>query len=180
MKQLRLVRKQGKQAPLVHPGEWPEGNSGRRVLIENPDDADLWAHAGVLREAGYEVEVCHGPLEPPERRRWPRAIEYFEDPQQPQPSGERTRCPLLEQGRCSLVEGADVVVSTTSLADGREIIAALRSAHPAGLVVEATAPQLADDGQLAEGAVVIEQPVTAESLRAAVEQALATRKEEER
>lgn len=51
-----------KKPPLaIHPGQWPEQTGKPRVLIENPDGADLWAHAEVLRKAGYDVATCVGP-----------------------------------------------------------------------------------------------------------------------
>jgi hypothetical protein len=34
----------------LHPGEWPEQSGRPRVLIENPDGAELSAHADVLRD----------------------------------------------------------------------------------------------------------------------------------
>jgi hypothetical protein len=45
-------------------------------------------------------------------------------------------CPLVTEGHCPLVEGADVVISTTRLADDGEVLAALRYCHPHGLIVE--------------------------------------------
>ena len=96
---------------MLHLEEWPAQTGKTRVLIENPDRADLWAHAAVLRDAGYEVAMCSGPASAGEQQ-------------------EHTTCPLLTEGHCPLVEGADVVVSTTQLKNGREILAALNARSP--------------------------------------------------
>jgi hypothetical protein len=169
MRHLALLRR-SRKARYLHPEEWPEPTGKPRVLIENPDGADLWAHADILREAGYDVATCHGPSKPAERG---RRSGYFEDPEQRQPAGERSLCPLVEDGRCPLVEGADVVVSTTALTDSREILATLSTSKSTALVVEGTQRQLEHDRDVTGDAVVVEGPMTEEGLRAAVEQALA-------
>jgi hypothetical protein len=91
------------------PWQWP----GRpRVLIEDPDlDAGL-AAAWALRKAGYTVAICRGP-EPDEY------------------------CPLVGPGDCTLVVGADVVVSGV----GPEIEAAVRRRHPGTAVVSPQSPE---------------------------------------
>ena len=76
---------------VIEAGEWHERRGRDRVLVENPDAAELWAYAETLRDAGYDVATCTGE----------------------HPDGE-DRCPLIETGRCGLVAGADVVVSTCS------------------------------------------------------------------
>ena len=79
----------------IHPGEWPEQTGKPRVLIENPDGADLWAHAEVLREAGYDVATCAGPTAETKRVPWfRRGHLYWADPQ-PMDRQERTLCPLV-------------------------------------------------------------------------------------
>lgn len=134
----------------VHPGEWPEQSSKPRVLIENPDGAELWAHAEVLREAGYDVAMCGGPT--------PKTEDHA-----------HTTCPLVTEGRCPLVEGADVVVSTTRLTDGREILRAL-SGSGAPLVVEGTTSDLERDRDVTGDALEIALPVLPDQLVRAVEQ----------
>ena len=47
----------------IHPQTWPESSPKPRVLVENPDGAELWAHAEILRDAGYEVATCAGPAD---------------------------------------------------------------------------------------------------------------------
>jgi hypothetical protein len=84
----------------------------------------------------------------------------------------QTRCPLVAHGHCPLVEDADVVVSTTSLADSREILATISSRGTPPLVVEGTRGALERDRDVIKDAVVIEEPVTETELLTAVEKAL--------
>jgi hypothetical protein len=163
----------GRTGPRVlHPGEWSESTGKPRVLIENPDGADLWAHAEILREAGYDVALCHGPSKPVERAPWFRRLGTVADPEQSPPDEERTLCPLVVEGRCPLVEGADVVVSTTELPEGREVLAALSSKGSPALVVEGTRSHLDRDRDVIAAATAIEFPVTEKRLLTAVEDAL--------
>jgi hypothetical protein len=145
-----------KAPPLLHPEEWPGGTDKPRVLIENPDRAELWAHAEVLRKAGYEVALCSGPAASEEH-------------------GGRTQCPLVSEGHCPLVDGADVVVSTTSLTDGREILATLTARGTPALAVEGTASELARDGDVLGDAVRLTLPVLPSQIVDAVEQARSVR-----
>jgi hypothetical protein len=125
------------------------------VLIENPDGAELWAHADVLREAGYDVAMCGGPAAKTEEH-------------------DHTNCPLVTEGRCPLVEGADVVVSTTRLIDGREILKAL-SARSTPLVVEGTTFDLERDADVTGDALEITLPIMPSQLVEAVEQVRSAR-----
>ena len=84
----------------------------------------------------------------------------------------RTLCPLVAEERCPLVEEADVVITTTALADGRGILAAHSSKGQAALVVEGTSSTLGRDSDVIGDATVIEQPVTQERLLAAVAEAI--------
>jgi hypothetical protein len=170
----RVWRRAG--PPVLHPGAWPESTGKPRVLIENGDVADLWAHAEILRRADYDVALCHGPSKPVERAPWYRRRPgIFANPGQLQPDEERTLCPLVVAGRCSLVEGADVVVSTTELDESREVLAALSSRGSHVLVVEGTRPHLERDRDVTGAATAIELPVTDKRLLTAVEDALASR-----
>jgi hypothetical protein len=139
-----------KDPAQLHPEEWPEPGGKPRVLIENPDGAELWAHADVLREAGYDVAMCGGPS--------PKTEDH-----------DHTSCPLVTEGRCPLVDGADVVVSTTRLTDGREILRAL-SARTTPLVVEGTTADLERDRDVTGDALEIALPVMPSQLVEAVEQ----------
>ncbi len=146
-----LIRR--KRSPgVIHPEAWPEQSGKPRVLIENPDGAELWAHADVLREAGYDVAMCGGP-----------AVQTEDH--------DRTVCPLVTEGRCPLVEGADVVVSTTRLIDSREILATLSARSAPVLVVEGTSSDLKRDGDVIGDSLEIPLPVLPQQLVAAVERA---------
>ncbi len=159
----------------IHPEEWPEESGKPRVLIENPDRADLWAHAEVLREAGYDVAMCAGPTAATERLPWfRRRPRYWADPP-PMERQERTVCPLLAEGHCPLVEGADVVVSTTQLTDSREILATLSARSSPALVVEGTSSELERDSDVIGGSVEIKLPVLPQQIVEAVERARSTR-----
>ena len=164
--------KQGRSPRCVDPGDWPGRSSRRRVLVENPDLADLWAHAEILREAGYDVATCTGPAtgqsSVPMFQRGSLAVEDAE----PMRVEGRTLCPLVAEERCPLVEEADVVITTTALADGRGILAAHSSKGQAALVVEGTSSTLGRDSDVIGDATVIEQPVTQERLLAAVAEAI--------
>ena len=153
---------------LIHPEEWPAPTGKPRVLIENPDRADLWAHAEVLREAGYDVAVCAGPTPAPEPVTWFQRM-FRADPEPVEPQ-QRTLCPLVAHGHCPLVEGADVVVSTTALTDSKEIHATLSARSTPKLVVEGTTAELDHAGD----AVEIPLPVLPAQLVDAVERARAT------
>ena len=143
------------EARCIEPGEWPARTGRARVLIEHPDRAALWAEAEIIREAGYDVAVCTGPVEAAD-------------------GVEAEACPLLVQGRCSLVEEADVVVSTTDLREARGILARIGRSTPA-LVVESTQSVLERDGHELGDATVVEVPVTERRLLDAVSGALGKR-----
>ncbi|HXR12588.1 MAG TPA: hypothetical protein VN770_09850 [Gaiellaceae bacterium] len=150
----------------IHPEEWPEQSGKTRVLIENPDRADLWAHADLLREEGYDVAMCEGPTAETAPVSWLRRL-YRADPERQ----ERTLCPLVVEGHCPLVAGADVVVSTTGLTDSREILATLSAKKSPALVVEGTSSDLERDGDVIGDAVELELPVLPRQLVEAVDRA---------
>lgn len=129
----------------IEAGEW-EARSGRpRALVENPDAAQLWAYAETLRDAGYDVATCAGE----------------------HPDGS-DRCPLIETGHCSLVEGADVVVSTCSIARGDRLLAVLGLRGATPVVFEAPKPDFERYAHLAENATLVPTPVTETALLQAV------------
>lgn len=78
--------------------------SRTRVLIENPDVAVQWAMSWILTKAGYDVACCSGP-------------------------GPDGACPLVDGGRCTAVDGADVVVNSLVLGDPASqcVLTALRA-----------------------------------------------------
>lgn len=130
---------------MIDAGDWGERRGRDRVLVENPDAAQLWAYAETLREAGYAVATCSG--EHPEGK---------------------DRCPLLEHGRCGLVEGADVVVSTCSMQRGDRLLAVLGERGSTPVVFEAPPPDFERYEHLAENATLLPAPVTEQALLDAV------------
>lgn len=158
-----------RQPRSIHPEDWPEHSGKPRVLIENPDRADLWAHADVLREAGYDVALCGGPIAETEHVPWYRRP--FSADSQPVERRQRVLCPLVTGGDCPLVEGADVVVSTTQLTDGREILATLSARSSPVLVVEGTTSQLERDSDAIGDSVEVTLPILPQQLVQAVERA---------
>ncbi len=157
----------------IHPGEWPEPSGKPRVLIENPDRADLWAHADLLRKAGYDVAQCVGPTAEAEHRPWFRRL-FWADPE-PAVREERTVCPLVAEGHCPLVEGADVVVSTTQLTDSREILATLSARKSPALIVEGTSSDLEKESDAIGDSVALTAPILPQQLVEAVERAAPAR-----
>lgn len=133
---------------VIETGEWSTRDGRPRILVENPDESQLWAYAETLRDAGYEVATCTGE----------------------HPDGH-DRCPLLEVGRCELVEGADVVVSTCSIQRGDTMLAVLAARGSTPVVFEANAPDFERLGSPAENVTVIATPVTEQTLLDAVARA---------
>jgi DNA-binding response OmpR family regulator len=129
---------------VIDPGRWPPRQNGKpRVLIEHPDRAVLWEAARALRGEGYEVRVCAGPDD-----------------------GER--CPLTEFGSCLLVEEADVVVTSTRLADADGLLETYSQRDGPRLVVEARSSEFEEIAERLPGAVFVPRPFDERSLRAAV------------
>jgi hypothetical protein len=128
------------------PRTWPEPSGKTRVLVEHPDAAVSAAYELILEDAGYEVATCAGPAA----------------------HGEGVDCPLLSGGECSLVEGADVVVSTSSLPYSGDILAALSASEGAGVVFEAPQPFLESHAVELEDVTALPTPATDATLRIAV------------
>lgn len=80
---------------------WPEAGDRPRIVVEAI--SGKWVGEEAAREAGFDVRTCRGP-------------------------GAMAPCPLLDQGACPLVEGADVVVVALPAAGAatRELIDAHR------------------------------------------------------
>ena len=135
---------------VIEAGDWAARQGRPRALVENPDAAQLWAYAETLREAGYDVATCVGE----------------------HPDG-LDRCPLIETGHCSLVEGADVVVSTCSIQRGDRLLAVMGLLGSTPVVFEAPKPDFERYAHLAENAKLVPTPVTAQALVDTVAQARA-------
>jgi DNA-binding NtrC family response regulator len=132
-------------------GQWPERRGEARVLVENPDGAEQWALHSILAAAGHDVAVCVGPNR-----------------------ARGVRCPLVEDGRCALAEGADVVLSSLSLSqlESREVIRALRERLPATPVIVAAPPARATlYADTLEGCSIERPPLTVERVRNAISDA---------
>ena len=136
---------------MLDPGRWAPRSGKARVVVENPDGSELSGYAEALRSAGYDVATCSGP----------GAGE-----------GSRSLCPLVETGHCSLVDGADVVVSTSALPEIRSILAALGSRSSPRVVFEAPAPAFDKYRDVAGDAFLVACPITEEILCRRVAQAL--------
>jgi hypothetical protein len=136
-----------RETPTLDPGSWDSPSGRTRVLVENPEPSVLWAYADALRSAGYEVATCAGPGA---QRGGPGA------------------CPLVATGRCALVEGADVLVSTSDLPDIRSILAAIGPGDSPRVVLETPPPVAEDYREVAPEATLVTSPVTEELLFQAV------------
>jgi GNAT superfamily N-acetyltransferase len=117
---------------------WPPVRSGTRVLVEVP--GAHWRFAPGLRGDAVELMGCPGPA----RR--------------------RTGCPLLRDGRCPLVEGADIVVNALGPDDphATELLEAHRRRGTRHLVVDVSRGRPATP--LPAGAVEVDRP-DAEEIR---------------
>jgi len=141
---------------------WPErpavdagGGSpvvGSRIVVECHDSAISEAAAHVLRDAGHEVAVCAGPDE----GHW---------------------CPLLDGGRCALVEDGDLVVNLLGFgdADRREVLPLLRARYPdIPVMAEASTGERDEHAAVMEGVYVIDSPIRRDRLLAQVAAAEST------
>lgn len=142
-------------ARASHPswGERGTAPARPRVVVENPDFGIGYAVEKVLEDAGCEVAVCGGPDQLVNQA-----------------------CPLIYEGTCDLVAGADLVVHSLNLdrPEHAEVLRALRSMHPeVPLIVEVPGPSAARHVGLLDGCVVIPFPATRESLLDALGTALA-------
>jgi hypothetical protein len=130
----------------IDPGAWPAEKGRLRVLVEHPDRAVLTGAVDILRDAGYDVATCVGP------------------------DGGR-RCPLVEFGRCSLVEDADVVVTSPELAYSDELLEIFDERVVNTVVVDVDPRALEEVSDVIPDATLVQLPLTPRSLREAVLQA---------
>jgi hypothetical protein len=127
-----------------------------RALIEHADPAVAFDYVSVLRRAGYSVAICPGPSGSPD---------------------SPERCALTTGEPCTLVDGADVVVSCLGVEarEKRAVLESLRRHHPdKPLVVEIAAGDFDRYEDLLAGAHVIVSPVEGGELLAAVNDAVHT------
>lgn len=142
-----------RRTPAPEARSWPDRRGRGRVLLEDDDGASQWAIERVLARAGLDVEVCDGP------RGFPHE-----------------RCPLLADGSCELVAGADVVVNRLPLdhEPNRALLASLRSSAPETPVVVGGVTRLRArlrEQELA-GTRVLFEPADPQQLLAEVDAAL--------
>ncbi|HUY86325.1 MAG TPA: hypothetical protein VMU77_04370 [Acidimicrobiales bacterium] len=135
----------------LKPSHWHERTGRTRVLIEDPDLAQGWAAANILGRAGYDVLNCPGP-------EW----------------HIKTTCPLVTEGHCELVDGADIVLCALDLknAQSNEIFENLRSNSANKPVV---VPVAETPGVDMSGCQVFRRPLTTQRLTAALDEAAAGR-----
>ncbi len=126
------------------------------MLVEHADSAELWAQAEILRDAGYRVATCRGPTG---EDGWPKGG-----------AGETLQCPLIESGRCSLVEAADVVLSGDCVGQNEALLAA-QAAAGKPVVFEAPAPMFERYADISRGVRMLALPVTEKALLSAVGEA---------
>ena len=121
-------------------------------MVENADAATGYAMQKLLTDEAFDVQYCGGP-------------DHL----------RRHECPLVTEGRCSLVEGADVVVHSLNLdrPDQAEVLRTMRELHPdTPVVVEVPTPVLEKHAELLEGFTIIPLPATRKSLMDAMRHAL--------
>lgn len=128
---------------------WPRGTTGLRALVECDDPAVQDGLVRVLHEQGYAVATCAGPR-----------------------SRGSSQCPLVVEGACGLVEGADVVVHALDASDPahREVLAEVSRRAP-GAAVVAEAPPSAAAATADAGCEWVRYPITRGGLVDALERA---------
>jgi CheY-like chemotaxis protein len=125
----------------------PQSDDPLRVLIETNDVAQAWALQGVLEDAGHQVAWCEGPT-------------------------ANRPCPLVTEGRCSLVHQADVVLHDLRLSSATygEVLAALRERSPeTPVLVAATEMEASSHADRLAGCHTLTQPYGPRGLREAIE-----------
>jgi hypothetical protein len=132
--------------------KWPEVRDRPRVLLENADLGIGEAAERVLRRHGYDVVSCGGP-------------DHL----------RHHACPLLTDGRCTAVDGADVIVHSLNPDHARNaaVLRQLRSTYgEVPTVVEVPGPAVDRHRALLDGCVTLRFPATEATLLDAVHEAL--------
>ena len=126
---------------------WPDQRGdGARVAVECDDPDVASAAAAALTASGHEVAICVGP-------------------------DAHHRCPLLEQDRCSLVEGADVVVNLLGFGGDRRhrVLPRVRQRYPSTpIAAEASTAQRFTYRDLLASVFVIDAPARPDTLAESV------------
>ncbi|MBI2168414.1 MAG: HAMP domain-containing histidine kinase [Actinobacteria bacterium] len=120
--------------------EWNRSTEPHRVLVVDWDSDCQWAQDPELAASGYDVAVCGG-------LGVPHAV---------------PDCPMVAEGRCSLVEAADAYVFSLR-APTDEALAVIRSyrdrAPDTPLVVEVPPAELDEFGEELDGCIVVPAPL---------------------
>jgi len=127
---------------------WPDSTVSPKVLLECEDASIQDGAERALRDSGYTVAVCNGPA-----------------------TRNSGRCPLVTDGRCRLVEEADVVVHAldASRDEHCEVLSAMRQHQPdMPIVVEVSTASDTRDSALLATTHHVRYPMTRETLLAAV------------
>lgn len=141
-----MARRKGHDRPggLPRPSStWGPVRSKPRVLLEQRDPARGWVEESVLLAQGYDVAVCWGP------------------------SSGRTPCPLVSEGDCALVDGADAIVFALGVhdPDKRRILETiLERQHDPRVAVELPQPREAEFPDLLSRCERLRFPSTSERL----------------
>lgn len=140
---------------------WDAVDPGRtRVLLECPKSSSPTLIADAIERHGYEVKICEGP-------------------------DHRHDCPLVTEGVCTLVNGADVVVNMLNGPDPeqREVLSSITAERrPPAVVAELTEPEIErrareEDWPFDRDRVrLLSSPLTVESLISAIEDAAGDRR----
>ena len=138
--------------PSLEPTPWRSAGNRPRVLIEHHDSTIAVAVGNLLAEEGYEVSTCGGP---DDRR--------------------DHQCPLATGADCPRAGEADVVVFGLDISDeiDREVLRSWRCRHEdIPVIVEMPKSRIPLYKAELEGCLPLAQPMTRETLLAAVERAL--------
>ncbi|MDX1657816.1 MAG: hypothetical protein R3343_03250 [Nitriliruptorales bacterium] len=129
------------------------GGGGPRVVIENHDADAAQAVATLLRDRGFDVAICGGPLRE-----------------------GTSACPLLEEGTCAVVEDADAVLYDLDpdRARDRTLLALMQRWYPGKTVVTELSHAKARRYEDLLADVYVVAPYSPEHLRDAVVEASAT------
>jgi hypothetical protein len=130
--------------------DWPTRRLRPRVLVECPDSVAQSAIERALDSAGYDAVCCDGP-----------------------PEG--SPCALVTEGRCTAVEGADVVVNSLGVhhPTTRDLVRRTKEVYPnVPVLLEATPHDAANHPAWLEGTRALSAPLRLSTLHAGIAEVL--------
>ena len=136
---------------------WHGSSDDLRVLIEDSDYARASSIGKVLSDSGYESVICNGP----------------EDLL-------RTHCPLVEEGRCSAVSLANIIIFGFDLekSQSQDILLALQvRARATPIIVLLGEHPTSSESLISEEFLALAPPFTRQRVVAALDQAKAKMQE---